>query len=115
MKIYAVFGVAGEYSDRTEWPVKAFRDEARADQFALDCIKAAKRLKREFEPLYTDWVERGHALYAEAKAQGKKGQELWGLGGSAPEPPANEMDPAATKRLRDDPDYFVYAIEMGDE
>lgn len=115
MKIYAVFGVAGEYSDRTEWPVRAFRDEAKADSFCLDCIKEVKRLSGEFEPLYAAWVERAHALREEAKAQGKKGPELWNLGGDAPKNPANALDPAATQRLRDAPDYFVYAIEMGDE
>ncbi len=31
MKIYIVMGCQGEYSDRSEWPVVAYRKKARAE------------------------------------------------------------------------------------
>jgi hypothetical protein len=33
--IWVVMGTTGEYSDRSEWPVKAFRDQEVAERFAL--------------------------------------------------------------------------------
>ena len=38
MRVYIVFGTTGEYSDRTEWPVRAFLSENEAAQLvaALD-------------------------------------------------------------------------------
>ena len=34
MKIYLVTGSCGSYSDASEWPVKAYGDQARAEAFA---------------------------------------------------------------------------------
>jgi hypothetical protein len=31
--IYVVMGTTGEYSDRVEWPVKAFQSEEKAEKF----------------------------------------------------------------------------------
>ena len=39
MKIYIVFGWAGEYSDREEWPVAAYSDE----KLAQDHVRLATR------------------------------------------------------------------------
>jgi len=40
-KIYVVFGTTGEYSDRSEWMVKAFHTEKEADDLAATCNKEA--------------------------------------------------------------------------
>lgn len=34
--LHVVMGTTGEYSDRSEWPVKAFVDEAKAQRFVLE-------------------------------------------------------------------------------
>jgi hypothetical protein len=49
VKVYVVMGSTGEYSDRTEWPVKAFRDEARAKEFVIDCDREANRIQVEHD------------------------------------------------------------------
>lgn len=45
MKIYIVMGTTGEYSDRSEWPVKAFYCE----KVAQDLVVAATRKAKELE------------------------------------------------------------------
>lgn len=35
MTIYVVIGATGEYSDRTEWLVKAFKSEKEAQEFVI--------------------------------------------------------------------------------
>lgn len=45
MKIYVVTGTTGEYSDRSEWLVKAFTDEKKAEEF----VNMASGLAREIE------------------------------------------------------------------
>lgn len=37
MKIYIVYGETGEYSDRRDWPVLAYTDEALAEAHVLMC------------------------------------------------------------------------------
>lgn len=44
-KIYVVMGTTGEYSDRTEWPVKAFLDEERAKALVLAATERSKELQ----------------------------------------------------------------------
>lgn len=44
MNVYIVFGTTGEYSDRSEWPVKAYLDEVRAQEH----VEAASADAREF-------------------------------------------------------------------
>lgn len=39
--IYVVEGSTGEYSDRAEWPVAAYRNEAEAAQLVLDATQWA--------------------------------------------------------------------------
>ena len=43
--IYVVFGTTGEYSDRRDWPVKAFVNEAKAQQLVLDATRIAKEME----------------------------------------------------------------------
>ncbi len=45
MTIWLVMGATGEYSDRNEWPVKAFTDKARAEAL----IEAASAQARAVE------------------------------------------------------------------
>lgn len=47
MKIYVVFGVTGEYSDRKEWPVVSYRDE----QLAQDHVVRATERAKEWEAI----------------------------------------------------------------
>lgn len=42
MKIYVVFGKTGEYSDRMEWPVKAFKKKEKAERLVSEAEKHAK-------------------------------------------------------------------------
>ena len=46
MKIWIVFGTTGEYLDRTEWAVKAFRDQDRARKFEHECLDEGERIER---------------------------------------------------------------------
>jgi hypothetical protein len=46
--IYVVRGSAGEYSDRNEWPICAYEDEALAQKF----VELASALARVFEAKY---------------------------------------------------------------
>ena len=46
MKIYAVFGFTGEYSDHSAWPVKAFKAENGAQDFCLEANKIAKGVEK---------------------------------------------------------------------
>lgn len=63
MTIYIVFGSSGEYSDRREWPVKAFRDEDNAKtMIEILSIKARvifqeveQRQNENYEE-YIDWI-----------------------------------------------------------
>jgi len=43
-KIYVVYGTTGEYSDRDEWPVKAFLAEVAAENFANELDNKATEL-----------------------------------------------------------------------
>src|SRR5579872_4341894 len=44
MTIYVVRGQTGEYSDRSEWTVKAFVHEAAAKKFVVDCTEQGNEL-----------------------------------------------------------------------
>jgi hypothetical protein len=37
MKIWVLFGMTGEYSDRQEWPVRAYKDQAEAQAARERC------------------------------------------------------------------------------
>lgn len=112
MKIYAVFGVSGEYSDRKEWPVKAFWDEGRADKYALDCIKEATRLAKEYKPVNEAWTRECQANWERMRAVPS---EPWGGYPPKPKPPPNLLDPSATDRALEGVDYFVYAIPLEEQ
>lgn len=45
MNIYVVMGSCGEYSDHTEWPVKAFDTEAGAQTFVERCTEEGNRVR----------------------------------------------------------------------
>jgi hypothetical protein len=42
LKIFVVFGTTGEYSDRTEWMVRAYADEAEAQRIVEEYTKQSK-------------------------------------------------------------------------
>lgn len=42
--IYVVYGRTGEYSDRTEWPVRAFRTERAASDFRAQLLETCRHL-----------------------------------------------------------------------
>lgn len=49
-KIWVIFGTTGEYSDRTEWMVRAFADEAKAKEFCnrlLDTVRGSRQWSHE--------------------------------------------------------------------
>lgn len=49
MKVYVITGVAGDYSDRTEWNVKAYMDEARARQEVERMDAAAREVEQALQ------------------------------------------------------------------
>ena len=55
MKIYVVIGCKGEYSDHTEWPIKAFTDKEKASQFLKDFPPLLKSV--------TDFYEESNEWY----------------------------------------------------
>lgn len=46
--IYVVFGKTGEYSDYTEWPVKAFKSEERAIEFVEEVSAEYRKLRDKY-------------------------------------------------------------------
>jgi hypothetical protein len=48
--IYVVIGSTGEYSDRSEWPVRAYRNEAAAQAEVLRLGEAASAFYAKWEP-----------------------------------------------------------------
>lgn len=44
MKIFVVRGTTGEYSDRTEWPVKAFLSEKAAQELVIAATQRANEV-----------------------------------------------------------------------
>lgn len=42
--IFIVIGTTGEYSDRSEWPARAFLDKEKAQKFAEECQNIAADL-----------------------------------------------------------------------
>jgi len=63
MLIYVVEGSTGEYSDHREWPVKAFKDEEKAQAFVRACDAEYRLLKSTRKPK-TNYFEddRTHSL-----------------------------------------------------
>lgn len=49
MTIYVVRGQTGEYSDRSEWLVKAFRTVEETQAFIIKCDAIAKQLFIEYK------------------------------------------------------------------
>lgn len=66
MKIYIVQGTTGEYSDRTDWIVCAFKDKKAADQRARKAMQRGKEIEKEKEALRSQGEE-----YWEFKEDGK--------------------------------------------
>lgn len=48
MKIYVVIGQTGEYSDNTQWLVRAYKTEKEAQDFCLMAIKWAEEYHRKY-------------------------------------------------------------------
>lgn len=44
-KIYVVMGTSGEYSDRDEWPVKAYIDEEKAKTHVVKASERAREIE----------------------------------------------------------------------
>lgn len=42
MRVFIVFGQTGEYSDRTDWPVRGFMTREKAEAFEFEATKWAK-------------------------------------------------------------------------
>lgn len=59
MKIFVVRGQTGEYSDRTEWPVKAFTDEDKAKEFVVQADAIARELYIQAEKSHSFWSFKG--------------------------------------------------------
>jgi hypothetical protein len=60
MKIYVVIGTTGEYSDRTEWLVKAFESENSAKKMVIEFSEKAREIWDMKEKDYkTDEFELG--------------------------------------------------------
>lgn len=55
MKIYVVFGTSGEYSDRREWPVKAFKSKEQAEVLVINATQEANRIFSANGDKYYDW------------------------------------------------------------
>lgn len=47
MTIYVIRGTTGEYSDRTEWAVKAFKDKTKTLKCIIELEREAKRIQFE--------------------------------------------------------------------
>jgi len=54
MLIYTVIGSTGEYSDRTEWPVISYSDEAKAQEHVLNADRKAKEWEAIRESSFED-------------------------------------------------------------
>ena len=90
MKISIVMGTTGEYSDRSEWPVRAFLTARRAETYALAAKQRANEIAHEHG---------GPRLVS---------QEILG-------PKPNELDPGM-KMDYTGTDYFIIAdIELDEE
>lgn len=66
-RVYVVFGASGEYSDASEWPVRAFEAQADADAFVAECEAAAKA--RPKQPRWVPAGGDGHERYVAARAR----------------------------------------------
>ena len=51
-EIYVVMGTTGEYSDKTEWPVKAFFDLSKAEDVVVKATARAAELEFKRESRY---------------------------------------------------------------
>jgi hypothetical protein len=60
--VYVVMGSTGEYSDRTEWPVKAFMSEDAAKDLVLRADRRAKELAHEVQGM--DYSKRNEMFKA---------------------------------------------------
>ena len=57
MKIWIVEGSTGEYSDHSEWPVKAYRTEVKAKEMVELCSAEYRRITIERNRLELDYYE----------------------------------------------------------
>lgn len=55
MKIYVVFGSTGEYSDRTEWLIKAFSNAEKAKELVINATQEADRIRVKYKSSYFNW------------------------------------------------------------
>jgi hypothetical protein len=59
-KIHVVMGSTGEYSDRSEWPVRAFASEEKAKELVASADRAAKELAVTTQGM--DWKKASELL-----------------------------------------------------
>jgi hypothetical protein len=62
IQVHVVMGSTGEYSDRSEWPVCAYQDKARADEHADLAKNEAHKLAKARKSRYED-VKEGSNIY----------------------------------------------------
>jgi hypothetical protein len=111
-RVFVVMGEAGEYSDHSEWPVRAFATHAEAKAFMDECEAYAKtKPKRPSYPAF-----RYHGLgekettkeaaerqrFNEAMARYEERRLVWA--GAAPDPSMPSSD---------DADYHVQELPFG--
>lgn len=53
-KVYVVMGSTGEYSDRNEWPVKAFLNKDKALQLEHNALMSAHDIQKKRKDKYDD-------------------------------------------------------------
>lgn len=62
MTLYIVFGTTGEYSERDEWLVKAFKTEQEAQDFVLKAEQIADDIFYKRENKYREGKTEKHKL-----------------------------------------------------
>lgn len=65
-RIFIVFGASGEYSDATEWAVRAFATKQEADEWQARCAEAARNRPRR--PPYPPNLRTGYGMSAADRA-----------------------------------------------
>ncbi len=74
--IYIVCGTSGEYSDRTDWVVKAFASEARAKEFCALLQATIERIQSAIRDRAKTFAEE-RALEEEMKRLDPKIESFW--------------------------------------
>lgn len=97
MKIYVVMGTIGEYSERTEWPIRAFINEKHAKLWVTRATKETMRLWALADAMNP--TDSGIARCAVFNQLIKSGKDK------------NKYDPKM-ESIDDYPTYYYYEVEM---